>query len=109
MSFRVLIFGSPSFHDYAKLRSMLDIALSKRLPDVELIALVKAKGLLVRVVEMLRDEGGQGKNRGGGRCGWSGQPVEVHKPLSLLSRRVFLGVGGEAVAQENVASETNLR
>jgi hypothetical protein len=37
MPFRVLIFGSPSFGDYAKLRSMLDIALSKRLADVVLV------------------------------------------------------------------------
>jgi hypothetical protein len=37
MPFRVLIFGSPSFRDYAKLRSVLDIALSKRLPDVVLV------------------------------------------------------------------------
>jgi hypothetical protein len=34
MPFRVLIFVSHSFCDYAKLRSILDIALSKRLPDV---------------------------------------------------------------------------
>ena len=37
MPFRVLIVGSPSFRDYAKLRSILDIALSKRLPDVVLV------------------------------------------------------------------------
>jgi hypothetical protein len=36
----------------------------------ELLALVKAKGLPVHVVESPRDEGGQGKNRGRGRCGW---------------------------------------
>ena len=134
MAFRVLIFGSPSFRDYATLRSILDIALSKRLPDVvlvttggaglsalvasyaqsrnlpvevvpitrypldtresplvgmvgkadgavivwpeidsdtkELLALVEAKGLPVHVVELPRAEGGLGKNRGGGRCGW---------------------------------------
>ncbi len=134
MPFRVLIFGSPSFRDYAKLLSILDIALSKRLPDVvlvttggsglsalvasyarsrnlpievtpitrypldvresplmglvgkvdaavivwpgvdpetkELLALVEKKGLPVHVVQTPRDEGGEGKNRGGGRCGW---------------------------------------
>jgi hypothetical protein len=37
MPFRVLIVGSPSFRDYPKLRSILDIALSKRLPDVVLV------------------------------------------------------------------------
>src|ERR1700722_3723966 len=37
MPFRVLIFGSHSFRDYAKLRSVLDIALSKRLPDLVLV------------------------------------------------------------------------
>jgi len=38
MAFRVLIVGSPSFRDYANLRSILDIALSKRrLPDVMLV------------------------------------------------------------------------
>jgi hypothetical protein len=135
MAFRVLIVGSPSFHDYAKLRSILDIALPKRAPDVvlvttggsgllsalvasyarsrnltvevapierypldvqaspmarvvakvdaavvvwpestpetnELLALDEAKGLPVHVVEPPRDEGGQGKNRCGGRCGF---------------------------------------
>jgi hypothetical protein len=134
MPFRVLIFGSPSFRDYPKLRSILDIVLSKRLPDVvlvtiggaglpalvasygrsrklpvevapverypfdlrkspmvlvvakvdaavivwpeitpeskELLALVEAKGLPVHVIVSPRDEDGQGKNRGGGRCGW---------------------------------------
>jgi hypothetical protein len=44
MPFRVLIFGSPSFRDYTKLRSILDIALSKRLPDVVLSALVASYG-----------------------------------------------------------------
>jgi len=38
MSFRALIFGSPSFRDYAKLRPILAVALSKRLPDVVLVA-----------------------------------------------------------------------
>lgn len=130
----MLVFGSPSFCDYVKLRSVLDIALSKRLPDVvlvttggsglpalvasyarsrnlsveatpitrypldvrespmvglvskadaavivwpgvdpetsELLGLIKAKGLPVHVVELPRGEGGSGKNRGGGRCGW---------------------------------------
>jgi hypothetical protein len=134
MPFRVLIFGSPSFRDYVKLRYILDVALSKRLPDVvlvttggpglsalvasyarsrnlavevtpierypldmraspksrlvgkvdaavivwpeiepetkELLALIEAKGLPVHVVMPPHDEGGQGKNRGGGRCGW---------------------------------------
>lgn len=37
---------------------------------MQLLALVKAKGLPVHVVELPRGEGGQGKNRGGGRCGW---------------------------------------
>jgi hypothetical protein len=37
MPFRALIVGSPSFCDYAKLRSILDMALSKRLPDVVLV------------------------------------------------------------------------
>jgi predicted RNA methylase len=37
MPFRVLIVGSSSFRDYPKLRSILDIALSKRLPDVVLV------------------------------------------------------------------------
>jgi hypothetical protein len=36
----------------------------------ELLELVEAKGLPVHVAESPRDEGGQGKNRGGGRCGW---------------------------------------
>lgn len=134
MPFRVLVFGSPSFHDYAKLRSILDVALSKRLPDVvlvttggsglpalvasyarsrnlavevtpierypldvrkspmvglvgkieaavivwpeiepatkELLDLIEAKSLPVYVVPPPRDEGGTGKNRGGGRCVW---------------------------------------
>jgi len=37
MPFRVLIFGSPSFREFAKLRSILDVALAKRLPDVVLV------------------------------------------------------------------------
>jgi hypothetical protein len=36
----------------------------------ELLALVEKKGLPVHVVQTPRDDGGQGKNRGGGRCGW---------------------------------------
>lgn len=35
-----------------------------------LLALIESKGLSVHVVEAPRDEGGIGKNRGGGRCGW---------------------------------------
>ena len=37
---------------------------------MELLAMVEAKGLPVHVVESPLDEGGEGKNRGGGRCGW---------------------------------------
>ena len=40
-------------------------------PDTqELLALVKAKGLPVHLVELPRGDGSLGKNRGGSRCGW---------------------------------------
>jgi hypothetical protein len=39
MPFRLLVVGSPFFRDYPKLQSILDIALSKRLPDVLLMNL----------------------------------------------------------------------
>jgi hypothetical protein len=69
MPFRVLIFGSASFRDYAKLRSILDIALSKRLPDVILVttggaglsALVasyaRSRNLTVEVIPIARYPG----------------------------------------------------
>src|SRR6478672_2681923 len=37
MSFRVLVIGGRAFRDYARLRKVLDTALAKRLPDVELL------------------------------------------------------------------------
>jgi hypothetical protein len=56
MPFRVLIFGSPSYRDYAKLRSILDIALSKRLPDVVLVT-TGGSGVPVLVASYARSRG----------------------------------------------------
>jgi hypothetical protein len=69
MPFRVLIFGSPDFRDNACLVRILDLALSKRLPDVVLVttggaglsALVasyaRSRNLTVEVIPIARYPG----------------------------------------------------